>query len=215
MPTRLLYLIGFTHRSGSQWLCNMLTYTYKAGIAHEHVNDMEANYPSLDDAWKTYVDKDLGIKLGIRQMKKLWHLVEAENPKVITLFRHDLWQAAVSVYRAQFSNVWVKSTPGHEMLGQIDDEGDIPFNADKIIEAHELLKREREEWSMWLDEHGVQPLSLWYEGLCQDPEGTARQVLTYLGIAYDGGFVHTTQKQRTPETEQWARDAEAIYGNNP
>jgi len=204
---RLLYFIGFTVRSGSTWLCGMLNSTGVAGYAHEHYYKIAES--AVEDGWHRYRNKDIGIKLNIRQIKELWPLAVKEGqPKLITLFRHNRWQAAVSTHRAVYSKVWVNPLPGYETKGRDYSQGKIPFDRERIATRYRLLQQEEQDWREWREENDLAPLELWYEDMCEHPVEVARQVLEYLGISYAGPIRQTTQKQRTAESEEWAKEME-------
>ena len=213
MPDRLLYFICFHVRSGSQWLCSMINCTGEAGRAEEVYYRIKTDIPS---GWREMDGKDIGVKLSCQQMKEIWPHVgpERDSARFVFLYRRDVWAAAVSAYIAEQSKVWVNPRDDFRSPGRCYDVHDMPFSEESIVGKYNHIRNEQVEWNDWFIANSITYMRTCYEDLQDDPVGTTRRVLDYIGRPYSGNIDTTcTNVQRTNKTSAWANTLREKYGN--
>jgi len=175
--TRRLYFIAATNRTGSTWLCRMLSSTGTAGCPRELLR-----HRPIAEQWAESLDKDPhGVKLWLPELRTLWPLVdpaERRRARWVWLVRRDTWRQAVSQYRARTSGVWhvtgrARIPPAHR---------DVPYDAAAIADVRLRLRRAARAWRTWFRCHAVAPLLILYEDLAAEPEKTVRRILRHLRL---------------------------------
>lgn len=124
--------------------------------------------------------------------------------RYISLTRGDKLAQALSLVRAEQSGVWHRNADGsiYERLEPRRSHGyDTAVISARIAEFEDADAN----WRDWFAAQGVTPLSLTYEALAQDPTGTLRRVLDWIGLdpAHAEGIPAPTQKLADAVTAEW------------
>ena len=185
----------------------MLQATGVAGEPDELKDKVNAEHE-----WSTKRQQNpCGIKLNLPILKRLWKVAtpqERQSARFIHLCRRDTWRQAISQYRAKQSKVWIARSE----RGISDRHRDVPFDPEAIRSAYELMVAQNARWDRWFAKHGVEPLKISYEGLCDDPQGTIQRVLGFLDLSYSEE-VPTDRLQVTRDeiTEDWLQRLGTIF----
>ncbi|MDA1051750.1 MAG: Stf0 family sulfotransferase [Planctomycetota bacterium] len=175
------YLICVTNRVGSTWLCSMLASTGVAGDPAEHFTLTEeqwSNFPQHYQALSKY--DPLGIKTAYDGLVRA---IEFTGPRAfqdspcIWLRRRDTLAQAISNYRAMRTGQW--------LVGRGETVSTVTGAPDKDLVVR--LKNEYEHcnnvlWPAWFQSMEIEPLQVWYEDLCREPEQTVRRACEFLGL---------------------------------
>lgn len=205
VPIRLSYFVCGTPRSGSTLLCDTLSATGVAGVPLEYFNDWI--FTNLLRAWgvSSVPHYDAFIEMartvattpnGVCGVKFHWPYLEKlakvtgctlpdlqpieeifPNPVFIYLTRLDKLAMALSYLRARQTDVWI-SRPGVPGRSQ----GVAAFDYSRIETIRRTLAEHEANWEALFHYHGIGPLRLCYEDLCDDYEGTVRSVLRFIGV---------------------------------
>lgn len=224
------YLICTTPRSGSNFLCEVLTSTGIAGNVHEYF----WNPPSWYEQWSvsdfgSYLDRMLEegqTPNGVFGMKVMsWHLDEfapkiAEergwigrsvpqilaqifpNLQYVWLTRRDKLRQAISLHRAHQTRLW-RST----------DVGKAPptepaFNYELIDLFLDAMVLGDASWQEYFSAASIQPLTVVYEDFIRDARQGAAEILEYLDIPVPPtlSFVEWRhQKQADALSDAWVQ----------
>ena len=193
MMNRKLYIIATTSRSGSTHLCRMLTSTRRLGEPAEYYNvrvkpermklwnansDLEYFQQMLR---RTATDNGVcGIKVATLAFEhlraELGPIFELLRPPYIWLRRRDTLRQAISLYRAQETDVW------HWHQGQAKPNAAVPFDADKINGCRKQIEDANNAWANWFAEQEIEPLKLWYEETIASPRETVESICRHVGV---------------------------------
>lgn len=196
LPARR-YMIAFTPRSGSSYLCERLERTGAAGIPREILNKdlmpvVLEQFPARSPIG--YLERVLGGRASgdVSGFKTSWYqLVEFSGEladgfdhwadyRCIYLVRGDLAAQAVSLYRAVGTNVFHTNVP-------VDDAAqrrleDLPYCYDDIAHWYRHLLEQERAWETWFRERSIEPLRVTYEAVHEDVGAVARAILSFLGV---------------------------------
>lgn len=204
----MIYFVAMQNRSGSTWLCHMLTSTQAVGVAAEHYHDM---LPDLPKGWARFVASGGGgVKLNIQQAEPLLAVAEdvMRRSRWIWLRRRDAWATTISQLRAEATGVWIAPT-GVECVAA----GPVELGEDQLVLRHDQVKRVDEEWLRWFRRNGIRPLCVWYEDLLEQPRELVYLILGFLGVYYTGDVtLNLTRVQRTTEDVELAVQLSKKYG---
>lgn len=190
------YMIAFTPRSGSSYLCERLERTGAAGVPREILNkdlmpivleQIPASTPA-DYLQRVLAERATG---GVSGFKTSWfQLAEfsGELPdgfdhwadyRCIYLVRGDLAAQAVSLYRAVGTNVFHTNIP-------VDDAArrrleDLPYRYDEIDHWYRHLLEQEQAWETWFRDRSIEPLRVTYEAVHEDVGAVAHAILSFLG----------------------------------
>ena len=177
--TRRLYFIAATNRTGSTWLCRMLSSTGTAGCPRELLR-----HRPIAEQWAESLDKDPhGVKLWHGVLATLWPLVdpaERRRARWVWLVRRDTWRQAVSQYRARSSGVWHVTGGTQQEIPAA--HRDVAYDAAAIAAERLRLRRAAQAWRTWFTAHQLRPLLILYEDLAAEPEKTVRRILRHLRL---------------------------------
>jgi LPS sulfotransferase NodH len=227
-PIRRSYLICSTPRSGSNFLCEVLSSIGTAG----RPDDYFWNPPYWHELWSvsdfpSYFQRLLAegtTPNGVFGTKMMWdylgelvpRLAEIANvnpaapaavlasafPNIryVWLTRRDKVRQAISYYRALETKVW-RSTDA-ELSSAIDP----PFNVEAIDRLVQLSIWEDEGWQEYFRTNRFEPLVVAYEDLAHDVEAEVNRILSWLGLPEARLADRTWRHQRQADavTEQWA-----------
>ena len=241
---RLSYLVCAVPRSGSYLLCEGLRNTGVAGWPTEYFSSGYRGYwsprwgtPDFVD----YMDRAVaeattpngvcGVKAHAsqfdyfaREASGLLPVPHAMRPELlerwlpdlryIRLRRRDKVRQAVSYVKAIQSKIWWDA-----------DAPPAPYDAPRpdavrfdylLIEASmSRMAEEDDRWTRYFATIGLDPLTLDYEDITEDPDGAVRTVLEYLDVELPDEYIHprfTFRRQADERTEQWVARFEEIKG---
>jgi len=126
------------------------------------------------------------------------------NLRYIYIVRRDKVRQAISLYRAMQSGVWMEmgeqqATPEREPVFDKAVIDDLMQN---------VIIHDEEAWQRYFRAHNITPLTIYYEDLAKDVEGTARKALAFLGVTVPDDLVFAERKLRRQSddlTEAWVR----------
>lgn len=129
------------------------------------------------------------------------------NVKYIWLTRNDRVRQAISYCRACQTQGWWK-IDDRERLPPQTTVSEVTFDPQRIEELENLLVSNDAGWRRYFEEVGARPLTIAYEELAADYEGTIRRVLEWLGIGgpmVEGVVIPPPRlaKQSDATTEEW------------
>lgn len=185
------YMLCATPRTGSNYLCQLLTSTDVLGKPVEYFNvsprrrTHDPKYPSdprlqlrIVRSWGATQNGIYGVKLLSTQFRFLAGRIDPfrdlPNLSLVRLERRDLLGQAISLMRARQTRQYVASlapvaTPTY------DPEG--------IRSCLRQLQDQRMAWDEIMNRLGVQPLFFHYEDIVDNPQGTVDQIAALLGLA--------------------------------
>lgn len=207
------YAICTAPRSGSNFLCELLTATGELGRPLEYFNGpgrRRQEFPDYPDDPEQQLAAVLRLGVtanGIYGLKVFathfdtvrdtrW-AARLPNLRFIYLRRRDLLGQAISYARAMHTGRY-KSTWAE---GQSSE-----YDAGLINNNLVTLVREHARWQFYFARNGVQPLELWYEDVQADPHRAIAQVAGAMGLervsAPDPARL-SLQVQRDETSEAW------------
>ncbi len=120
--------------------------------------------------------------------------------RFVYLFRSDVVAQAVSLLRAEQTNVWFETGQTRQ-----EPEQEPCFDLDQIHERIQLIEEHNTAWRQWFTSAGIQPHPVQYENLAATPISIARGVLSFLGLELPAGHEITVQHRRLADdlNAQW------------
>ena len=185
------YMICATPRTGSNYLCQLLTSTDMLGKPVEYFNVVprrrthDPNYPedprvqlNIIRSWGATPNGIYGVKLLSTQFKFLAGRIdpfrELPNLALVRLERRDLLGQAISLVRARQTQHYVAM---HAPTGP------LTYDPKAIRSCLRQLQDQRTAWDGIMERRGVPPLFFHYEDFVVDPQGTVDQVAALMGLA--------------------------------
>ncbi len=216
---RTLYLIATTSRSGSTHLCRMLTATQRLGEPAEYYNVRVR--PERMKLWNAASDADYfqqvvsrtstpngvcGIKVATTAFEHLRASLgdgfELLRPQYIWLRRRDALRQAISLYRAQATDVW------HWHAGQPRPSTCPPLDVERIKQCRREIAAANDYWREWFAADDARaPLELWYEDVIADPQTAIAQICRHVGVSENNLPSPRSELcvMRDATTEDWLR----------
>lgn len=216
------YIICATPRSGSNYLCELLSSLGLAGTPEEHLWDPEGTAPEpLAERWPRVVKAGTGAN-GVFGLKLIGHQAERlerelpavlgmpgeglarvlaaslDDPKYIALTRRDHVRQAISFTRAKQTRQW----------RSMDCATGAPrYDSDAIAESMGFLVWDEANWEEFFARNRITPYRLAYEELESDAGASIHEFLMYLG--YTGPPLPLPParhlRQADEVTEDWVR----------
>jgi LPS sulfotransferase NodH len=210
---RASYLICATPRTGSYFLCDLLTETGVAGRPTEYLLPGYRRQRSEEWGTRDYVEYHehilaadttpngvFGTKVHGAQMLlflrlasgKPWlhyedrHAVVEQwfpDPTYVWLRRRDRVAQSVSWVRARQSHIWWDSDVDPAPPIGTPDPGSVRFDFEAIDRSIDSLSRWDAEWRTFFDAAGIEPVTVWYEDLIGDSRGCVDRVLGAVGVS--------------------------------
>lgn len=176
----LEYLMLFTHRSGSSWLCDLLNSGGLGPIKEFHEEDDIKNfqeYRGLKVAWDAF--GDLTAQTDISKLK------------LVYLRRKDKLRQAISWFRAKQTNQWSTWDNPPDFEPQ--------FNYEDIKTLMDWIKVHERKWDQHLENKKV--LRLVYENIT---DSVVHEIANFIGAEVNpNNLVTGLQVQRDELTEEW------------
>lgn len=97
--------------------------------------------------------------------------------RFVYLRRGDVMAQAVSLLRAEQTNVWFET----QCVRQ-EPEQEPRFDFDQVHDRIQLIEEHNRAWRQWFASAGVQPYLVQYEELDTAPVRITRGILDYLGL---------------------------------
>lgn len=200
------YIICTTWRSSSTLLCKLLASTNLAGNPGEFLLKQAEQTKRLSgEPYPDFIQrqlKDHATANGVSGVKLMWDNLENllnrlgykptlpssssfssiylifPRVKFIFLSRRDKLRQAISLARAQRSQVW------HIELGK---SGKPPARFSRVSNFHiesslRLIQEAEKSWKNFFNHHHIYPYSVTYEDLCANPLEAIEGILNFLEI---------------------------------
>jgi trehalose 2-sulfotransferase len=210
------YMICATPRTGSNYLCQLLTSTDMLGKPVEYFNvtprrrTHDPKYPedprvqlNIVRSWGATQNGIYAVKLLSTQFKLLGDRVDPfrdlPNLTLVRLERRDLLGQAISLVRARQTLQYV----GCQVPAAAP-----AYDQRRIRSCLRQLQDQRAVWDGIMTRLGMQPLFFHYEDMVNDPQGTIDQIAALMGLVppvpIDPGLV-THRVQRDATSAEWRR----------
>lgn len=120
--------------------------------------------------------------------------------RFVYLQRGDVVAQAVSLLRAEQTNVWFET----EQVRQVPRQEPC-FDFDRIYERVQLIEEHNRAWRQWFASAGIQPYLVRYEELHAAPVRVARGVLDFLALGLPAGGEIVVRHRRLADelNAQW------------
>jgi trehalose 2-sulfotransferase len=226
-PERV-YMLASVPRSGSTFLSHLLWQSGCLGAPLEYLNFLSTGPYSFAsgspekqiELWRSALHRRtspngvFGAKCFPLQLRELQQdnpalLLEVINtllpgsttPRVVRLKRRDTDSHAISFARAALSGIWRKE---QEAIAGAT----VEYSEEAVDHARELLKHQETEWDRLFGELAIQPLTLWYEDVVEQPERAVGSVAAFLDVHLDAAsaiVVPQVEKQSGSDSKRWAQ----------
>ena len=225
-PERV-YLLATVPRTGSTYVSHVLWRSGCLGAPLEYLNFLAGSpyafahgQPNKQTAlWRSLLHRRIspngvfGVKAFSTQLRELQQanpslLLEVfatvfpkgRRASVVRLKRRDRVAHAISYARAALSGVWRKE---QEATASTTAE----YSAQAVDHARALIDRQEADWDLLFKDVGVEPLTLWYEDVLEEPTRAVRTVAAFLEVDLDptaAVAVPEIEKQSEDDSKQWA-----------
>lgn len=212
------FAVYCTSRTGSTWLCDMLSQTGRFGLPGEHFNPeglawkkKELGLPEscgADKYWQRLTEsygENLVVKCGWPIAPYVRELIQPQASVFLT--RENKVKQAISLYRANQTQNW-----GDEPLEECEiDAGSILQQLTSIVVAEKAILD-------WIRETGQQTTTFSYEELCRDPVGVLCDIAEEFGRPIERRHAEHFAEVRT-RSDPWSQRAQnlidsVLYGGD-
>jgi len=192
------YIMAFTPRSGSSYLCDVMKRNKVFGRPDEYLSlnfapDLLRHAPGKSG--EEYLDLILRhtTQWGAAGLKASWFHFRDFLPqlapdrnfsdfKFIYLTRRSLADQAVSLYRATETNVFHTNIKhGEEKLDALKK---LRYDYDKIDRWFQHIDTQERGWQHFFNKHNIFPLTLTYEEIEADVARVAKRAATFLALPH-------------------------------
>jgi len=232
------YVICGFARTGSQYLCHILSQLHFLGIPQNYFSqDMYVfwcqKYKIKLNDFSQYFERYLytiiqnaisregyfGFKASNYVFfHELWPIISdtarcqknkllkdlRQNLQYIYLTRRDTLRQAISITRAQQSNIWFVSKDND----QPQVTGAVQFDYAQICKNKLEIEQRDKEWSAFFKEQNIQPLCITYEDIYPEPLLGVKCILDFLGLPKEFHLNLENipiKKQQDALTEEWVK----------
>lgn len=197
---RRRYLFAMTPRSGSSYLCDVMTKTRIFGAPGEALNqefipNIAKKIPgrSPDEYLRNFIRAKAG-RNGVSGLKASWfqfnNFTQAMGDKAylggfkhIYLTRRDLAAQAVSLYKATSTSVFHTNIQhGEAAVGKLQA---LEYDYAEIAKWYEHIVQQEKGWQAYFMENRIFPLCVSYEDIDEDVLGVMKRIATYVGVRPD------------------------------
>ena len=207
--TRKTIIIVTETRTGSNYLCALISSTGKLGNPEEYFSPHVAFGNAVTISDRCNVAQIQGsTPNGITAIKIFayhWEWLHKEiefsdvfpNRYWIWLRRQDLLAQAISRAIALQTKAWVsEKTP----------ISSPSYSSREILRTLRYISNAEARWQMFFARNGISPLTLWYEDFISAPVESVMQIAAYVGVDIQPTEINTdvhTCIQRTMLNEEW------------
>ncbi|MDD5271341.1 MAG: Stf0 family sulfotransferase [Methylovulum sp.] len=218
------YMIAMTPRSGSTYLCDLMSRTGYFGQPHELINqdrvpNILKNAPGRNpDEYIRHVMRDLQTNNGVSGLKTSWFQFEnftgymnnlsyLSDFKYIYLTRRNLAAQAVSLYKATSSGVFhtdMEHSP--EALAKLHD---LEYDYASIKYWYDHIVVQEKGWQNYFYENRIYPLCISYEDIEDSILKVLQRIAIYVGVEPNMVYIpiesSTIKKVSDHRNGQWTR----------
>lgn len=194
------YVIAYTSRVGSTWLCDLLKSSGLVGAAGEYLNvsdpdERKAAFDRIGEIIESHSVNGIG---GIKVASRFAGRFLSEDTTWIHLQRRDKVGQAISMVRSRGANRWHVRGKQKPIPWPDYDRDDINGRLKAIDEA-------TAHWRKFFRVNKITPLEVWYEDLMEDQDREVRRCLEAIGVERPGALDLKTNLHilRDDTTELW------------
>lgn len=195
------FMIAFTPRSGSSYLCDLLASARCFGRPDEYLNSifmpeiLQKIPATTPQEYLRNVFRATGTPNGVAGLKASWFqfenfstLIQAQaslaNLRFIYLTRRDTAAQAVSLYLATESNVF-HTNVSHEQseLSRLDE---VTYSFAGVKKWHQHILTQERGWREYFLTNKIIPIYITYEELVADTADVLRRIADYLDVSLEG-----------------------------
>ena len=225
-PERV-YVFASVPRTGSTYFSHLLWQSGCLGAPLEYLNFLPtgpyafaSGSPAVQtELWRSLLQRRtspngvFGIKCFPTQMQELQQanpslfmevmstiLPRDRRPYMVRLRRRDSVAHAISYARAALSGVWRREQ-------EAAAGAKVEFSADAVDRARALLANEEAAWDRLIAIAGIEPLTIWYEDVLDDPQQAVGAVAEFLNVTLDQAAavsIPAVEKQSEADPQLWA-----------
>jgi LPS sulfotransferase NodH len=231
-PPILAYAIVGTPRCGSEFLCNVLTSTGRAGFPEEHLrleSQMLTRYGRFDCArYFRALTMRRQTPNGVFGTKIISHFLREHarlDPKLrrdlrqlryIHIVRQDRLGQAISALIASKTGIWhVRNEADQERHRQL--LGSVTVDDDDLLRVNRLMgsfRRQDRKLAKFISKRRISHMTVTYERLVEDPAQHLASILAFLNLDVPAPDVAVTVKPTRSALSDTirARYHDSIYG---
>ena len=194
---RSRFLIAITPRSGSSYLCDVMTKIKLFGVPGEMINqqfipEIIKKIPGRTaEEYIRNVIRCRKTKNGISGLKASWFQFRGFTEtmddhsymsgfKYIYLTRRDLSAQAISLYKATETSVFHTNVQHSEEA--ITKLQSLQYDYEKIKEWYVHIDRQEKGWQEYFFKNRIFPLCITYEEIDDDVFGVIKRIATFVGV---------------------------------
>jgi len=185
------YVIASVPRSGSSLLAHLLWETGVAGAPNEYLNPLQRRAfderfdPMPVEAYLERLERHRTTANGVFGLKIHQHharrFVEGGGHDLAELLPDARWIATARRDRvAQAVSAEIAHQTRRWALREPPPRRPVAYNREAIRKRLDGINRQVAGWATWFDEHGIVPLTVWYENLVADPGAALNAVLGHI-----------------------------------
>lgn len=191
------YILAMTPRSGSSYLCDVMTDTKRFGSPDEFLNedfipDIMKKIPGrTPEEYLRNVFRVRRTANGISGLKASWfqfrNFIECVEDRAslgglrfVYLIRRDLAAQAISLYKATATSVF--HTNVEHGNAAIERLRRLDYDYQAISSWYDHLLEQEAGWKAFFFECKIFPLTVTYEDIQEDVLGTMRRIAQYVGV---------------------------------
>lgn len=194
---RRRYIIAMTPRSGSSYLCDVLSRSNRFGLPGEFLNqeflpNIMSRIPGRTPCeYFRNVGRVRKTRNGIYGLKASWfqfrNFVELMGDdeclsgyKFIYLTRRDIAAQAVSLYKATASSVF-HTNKNHD-ADAVNKLESLEYDFDEINRWYEHIVKQEQGWQGYFRDNRINPCCISYEEIDADVQSVVMKIAVYLGV---------------------------------
>lgn len=220
------YMLATVPRTGSSFVSHLLWQTGCLGAPLEYLNFLPSGPPrfAVEEPdkrvalWRSMLrlrtspNGVFGVKCFSLQLRELQRrnpelLIEAMRlllfrgpaTRVIRLKRRDRVAHAISYARAAASGIWrqEQESGGAAM---------VDYSAKAVDDARAYLDLQEADWELLFADYRIEPLTLWYEDIAEQPAAAIRTVADFLDVDLDPAAalpIYQVERQSQDDSKRW------------
>lgn len=220
------YMIATVPRTGSSHFSHLLWRTGCLGAPLEYLNFLPTGPARLaisDPQQQTAMWRSLlhlrtspngvfGVKCFSLQLRELQQrnpallrevfsmiLLRGAATRVVVLRRRDRIAHAISYARSALSGIWRKE---QEAAGAAT----VDYSPDAVEQARAYIEQQEADWDLLLKELSIEPLTLWYEDVVEEPGESVTRFADFIGVTLDPAAsvaIPMVEKQAEEDSRRW------------